>query len=209
MSVLQALQTIKDTLDGTLSFRWSCRMAVCGSCGMMINGKPRLACNTFLRDLPPGPVTIEPLNNFPIERDLVVTVGDFVKKIESIYPYIIPKEPKTDRGWTLSPDPGSACRLRVLQRLHQLHAVLRSLPTVRRESGLHRPRRHGAPSALQRRFSRRRPAKAARLRSMARTACGPARPSASAPRSVPSMSTPPTPSIRTRRTARSTSSCAF
>ena len=95
MSVLQALQTIKDTLDATLSFRWSCRMAVCGSCGMMINGEPRLACNTFLRNLPPGPVTVEALKNFPIERDLVVSVGDFVKKIESIYPYIIPKEPKT------------------------------------------------------------------------------------------------------------------
>ena len=49
MSVLQGLQTIKDTLDGTLSFRWSCRMAVCGSCGMMINGKPQLACNTSTR----------------------------------------------------------------------------------------------------------------------------------------------------------------
>ena len=61
MSVLQALQYIKDNLDGTLSFRWSCRMAICGSCGMMINGEPRLACNTFLRDLPPGPVAIEPL----------------------------------------------------------------------------------------------------------------------------------------------------
>jgi fumarate reductase iron-sulfur subunit len=95
MSVLQALQTIKDTLDGTLSFRWSCRMAVCGSCGMMINGKPQLACNTFIRNLPPGPITVEPLNHFPIERDLVVEVGDFVKKIESIYPYIIPKTPKT------------------------------------------------------------------------------------------------------------------
>ncbi|MCW2318485.1 fumarate reductase iron-sulfur subunit [Rhodoblastus acidophilus] len=95
MSVLEALQTIKDTLDGSLSFRWSCRMAVCGSCGMMINGEPKLACSTFLRDLPPGPVTVEPLNNFPIERDLVISVGGFVKKIESIYPYIMPKEPKT------------------------------------------------------------------------------------------------------------------
>lgn len=94
MSVLQALQSIKDGQDGSLSFRWSCRMAVCGSCGMMINGTPRLACNTFLRDLPPGPVTVEPLRNFPIERDLVVTVGDFVKKIESIYPYIMPRAPK-------------------------------------------------------------------------------------------------------------------
>ena len=94
MSVLQALQAVKAVQDGSLSFRWSCRMAVCGSCGMMINGTPKLACNTFLRDLEPGPVTIEPLQNFAIERDLVVTVEGFVRKIESIYPYIIPKQPK-------------------------------------------------------------------------------------------------------------------
>jgi fumarate reductase iron-sulfur subunit len=94
MSVLQGLQSIKDNLDPSLSYRWSCRMAVCGSCGMMINGTPQLACSTFLRDLLPGPVTVEPLQNFPIERDLVVTVEDFVKKIESIYPYIMPKTPR-------------------------------------------------------------------------------------------------------------------
>ena len=91
MSVLQGLQYIKDHLDGTLSFRWSCRMAICGSCGMMIGGEPKLACMTFLRDYYPGPLTVEPLKHFPIERDLVVTVGGFVKKIESIYPYLIPK----------------------------------------------------------------------------------------------------------------------
>ncbi len=50
MSVLQGLQHIKDELDGSLSYRWSCRMAICGSCGMMINGKPKLACHTFLRE---------------------------------------------------------------------------------------------------------------------------------------------------------------
>ena len=94
MSVLQALQSIKDDQDPSLSFRWSCRMAVCGSCGMMIGGKPQLACSTFLRDLAPGPVVVEPLENFPIERDLVVTVGDFVKKIESLYPFIMPREPR-------------------------------------------------------------------------------------------------------------------
>lgn len=91
MSVLQGLQYIKDHLDGTLSFRWSCRMAICGSCGMMINSEPKLACMTFLRDYHSGPLRIEPLKHFPIERDLVVTVGNFVKKIESIYPYLIPK----------------------------------------------------------------------------------------------------------------------
>jgi len=92
MSVLQGLQYIKDELDGSLTFRWSCRMAICGSCGMMVNGKPMLTCSTFLRDLLPGPVRVEALAHFPIERDLVVSVGEFVSKLEGIKPYIIPKE---------------------------------------------------------------------------------------------------------------------
>jgi len=95
MSVLQGLQTIKDDLDGTLSFRWSCRMAICGSCGMMIDGKPKLACRTFLRHYHPKKLRIGPLEHFPIERDLVVVVEDFIKKLEGIKPYIIPKEPRT------------------------------------------------------------------------------------------------------------------
>lgn len=95
MSVLQALQQIKDDQDGSLSFRWSCRMAICGSCGMMVDGKPALACQTFLRDLLPGPVRVEALAHFPIERDLVVGVDGFVKKLESIHPYLIPKQPRT------------------------------------------------------------------------------------------------------------------
>ena len=94
MSVLQGLQVIKDDLDGTLSFRWSCRMAICGSCGMMVDGKPKLACQTFLRDHLPGPVRVEALAHFPIERDLVVSVDDFVRKLEGIKPYIIAKMPR-------------------------------------------------------------------------------------------------------------------
>jgi len=94
MSVLQGLQHIKDELDGSLSFRWSCRMAICGSCGMMVDGKPRLSCQTFLRDLAPGPVRVEALAHFPIERDLVVGVDGFIEKLESIKPYIIPKQPR-------------------------------------------------------------------------------------------------------------------
>jgi fumarate reductase iron-sulfur subunit len=95
MSVLEALQYIKDHVDGTLSFRWSCRMAICGSCGMMIDGRPQLACQTILRAGDASPLRVEPLKHFPIERDLVVTVLDFVSKIESIYPFIIPKFPRT------------------------------------------------------------------------------------------------------------------
>ena len=92
MSVLQGLQYIKDYLDGSLSFRWSCRMAICGSCGMMINGTPQLGCKTFLRDIYPDSVRVEALAHFPIERDLVVVMDDFINKLESIKPYIIEKE---------------------------------------------------------------------------------------------------------------------
>ena len=94
MSVLQGLQHIKDYLDSSLSFRWSCRMAICGSCGMMINDKPKLSCKTFLREYYPGKLRVEALAHFPIERDLMVSVDGFVKKLESIKPYIIPKEPR-------------------------------------------------------------------------------------------------------------------
>jgi fumarate reductase flavoprotein subunit len=95
MSVLQGLQHIKDHLDGSLTFRWSCRMAICGSCGMMINGVPQLACHAFLRDFMPGPVRVEPLNHFPILRDLVIDQNDFLDKLESVRPYLIPA--KTSR----------------------------------------------------------------------------------------------------------------
>ena len=95
MSVLQGVQYIKDYLDGTLSFRWSCRMAICGSCGMMIGGVPKLSCQTFLRDYYPAGLRIDPLAHFPIERDLVVNIEDFISKLESIKPYIVPKEART------------------------------------------------------------------------------------------------------------------
>ena len=92
MSVLQGLQYIKDHIDGTLSFRWSCRMAICGSCGMMINGQPKLSCKTFLRDYYPGSIRVEALKHFPIERDLVIDATDFISKLENIKPYIIAGE---------------------------------------------------------------------------------------------------------------------
>jgi fumarate reductase iron-sulfur subunit len=102
MSVLQGLQYIKDELDGSLSFRWSCRMAICGSCGMMVNGRPKLACQTFLRDHLPGPVRVEPLAHLPIERDLIVSIDDFVRKLESIKPYLIAGQPRRlDEGENL------------------------------------------------------------------------------------------------------------
>src|SRR6266542_1244059 len=66
MVVLDALNFIKDQVDGTLSYRWSCRMGICGSCGMNVNGRPKLTCAAFLRDYYPNEIVVEPLTNFPI-----------------------------------------------------------------------------------------------------------------------------------------------
>src|ERR1700694_6006111 len=92
--VLDALNYVKDKVDGSLTFRWSCRMGVCGSCGMMVNGDPKLTCATFLTDYAPGPVRLEPMKNFPILRDLVIDSSDFLMKLIKSKPWIIRKEEK-------------------------------------------------------------------------------------------------------------------
>ena len=90
--VLDALNYIKDEIDGTLSYRWSCRMGVCGSCGMMINDVPKLSCAVFLKDYYPNKICLEPLTGFPVERDLIFELDDFLTKLEEIKPYIIRNE---------------------------------------------------------------------------------------------------------------------
>lgn len=92
--VLDALNHVKNEVDGTLSFRWSCRMGVCGSCGMNIQGVPTLACATYLRDYRPGPIRVEPLSHFPVIRDLVVVVDDFLAKVASAKPWIVREHEK-------------------------------------------------------------------------------------------------------------------
>ena len=90
-AILDAINYVKDNIDTTLSYRWSCHMMVCGSCGMMVNGEPSLTCKTFIRTLP-DKVRIEPLENFPIERDLVVVLDDVMQKLHKVQPYIIRKD---------------------------------------------------------------------------------------------------------------------
>jgi fumarate reductase iron-sulfur subunit len=91
--VLDALNYIKDEVDGTLTYRWSCRMGVCGSCGMMVNGDPKLTCAAFLKDYS-GPIRVEPLTNFPVIRDLVINFDDFMHKLKEVKAWMIPKEEK-------------------------------------------------------------------------------------------------------------------
>ncbi len=97
--VLDALNWIKDELDGTLTYRWSCRMGVCGSCGMMVNGEPKLTCAAFLKDYFPQSIKIEPLSYFPVERDLLIDIEGFLAKLKSIKPWIIRQQEKSlDEG---------------------------------------------------------------------------------------------------------------
>ncbi|MGW2939558.1 succinate dehydrogenase/fumarate reductase iron-sulfur subunit [Streptomyces sp. NPDC001156] len=93
-TVLDGLNHIKDHVDGTLSYRWSCRMGICGSCGMTVNGEPRLSCSAFLTESAPGPVRVEPLANFPVIRDLVVDIEDFMDKLAEVKPWIVREEHK-------------------------------------------------------------------------------------------------------------------
>ncbi len=106
MVVLDALNYIKNHVDGTLTHRWSCRMGVCGSCGMMINGDAKLTCATFLRDYYPGEVRVDPLANFPVIRDLVIDISDFMDKLQEVKPWIIRSEekPVAEGEYLQSPD---------------------------------------------------------------------------------------------------------
>jgi fumarate reductase iron-sulfur subunit len=87
--VLDALNHVKEEQDPTLSFRWSCRMGVCGSCGMMVNGEPKLTCETFVRDYDTETIKIEPLSHFPVVRDLVINMDDFMEKLPTVSPWLI------------------------------------------------------------------------------------------------------------------------
>ena len=104
--VLDGLNHVKDRIDGTLAYRWSCRMGICGSCGMLVNGEPKLTCATFLADYAPGPVRVEPLRNFPVIRDLIVDLGDFMRKLVRVKPWIVRQieAPVSDGEYLQTPD---------------------------------------------------------------------------------------------------------
>jgi succinate dehydrogenase / fumarate reductase iron-sulfur subunit len=89
MTVLNALLHAKEYLDHSIAIRYSCRMASCGACGMMINGVPRLACYTQITELPESTITVGPLDHYPLVRDLVTNFEGFFDKHKSIAPFLI------------------------------------------------------------------------------------------------------------------------
>jgi succinate dehydrogenase / fumarate reductase iron-sulfur subunit len=110
VSVLEAILRVKADTDGSIGIRCSCRAAICGSCGVRVNGKPGLACNTHLEDAAKrqtksttddaSVIEVEPMGNMPVIRDLIVDM-DAVhwKKIQRVTPWLINKEPIPEREY--------------------------------------------------------------------------------------------------------------
>lgn len=94
MRLLDVLHEVKWHQDGSLTFRRSCAHGICGSDGMKVNGKNRLACSVLLKDLNMSkPITIEPLPSMPIIKDLVTDMSDFFAKYQVVKPYLINNSP--------------------------------------------------------------------------------------------------------------------
>jgi succinate dehydrogenase / fumarate reductase iron-sulfur subunit len=106
-SVLEGILQARDRFDGSIGIRCSCRQAICGSCGIRVNGEPALACHTHLdaakagaRD---GVIEIEPMGNMPVLKDLIVDM-DAVhwKKIQRVTPWLLAKQPVPEREYIVS-----------------------------------------------------------------------------------------------------------
>jgi succinate dehydrogenase / fumarate reductase, iron-sulfur subunit len=109
-SVLDAILKVRDEVDGSVGIRCSCQQAICGSCGVRMNGKPGLACNTHLQEAADRRhdgagdgrpvIEVEPMGNMPVIRDLIVDM-DAVhwKKIQRVTPYLINQQPIPEREY--------------------------------------------------------------------------------------------------------------
>lgn len=104
LTILMVLLRIRDEIDGTLSFRSSCRSAVCGSCAMVINGKIDLACRTQVAAFESNTIILEPLPNLDVIKDLFVDLTPFWNMYEKVKPYLIRKSPDPEKEIQQSED---------------------------------------------------------------------------------------------------------
>jgi len=108
MTVLDALLYARDYIDHSIGLRFSCRQASCGSCGMKINGRPRLACYTQVEELQGEKLLAQPMDNFAIVKDLVVDLDSFFAKHREMTPYLVRADSKEldspTREFVMKPD---------------------------------------------------------------------------------------------------------
>src|SRR5690242_17073970 len=96
-TMLDVLLRIQREQDSTIAFRFACRVNMCGSCGMVINGREALACKTNVSDIPQGKeITLRPMNHFPVIKDLVVDMDPLFERFERTMAFFEPKEKTTE-----------------------------------------------------------------------------------------------------------------
>jgi len=100
--VLDGLELIKGTLDGSLGYRRSCAHGVCGSDAMLINGRNRLACKMLVKNTP-QPIAIEPMMGFKVLKDFIVDMEGFFRKYRSVKPYQIERSAAPEKERLQSP----------------------------------------------------------------------------------------------------------
>src|SRR3954464_5759407 len=104
-SVLEGILQAKARFDGSIGIRCSCRAAICGSCGVRINGQPGLACHTHLDKAQSsskhdGTIVVEPRGNMPVIKDLIVDMDPVHgSKIQGVTPWLINREPIPEREY--------------------------------------------------------------------------------------------------------------
>ena len=117
-------------------------MGICGSCGMMINGKPVLTCATYLESALPGPVRVEPLRGFPVIRDLVGDMTDFVEKLKSVKPWIVRDDEKPLEEGEYRQTPEQLAEYKQYSMCINCMLLLCGLPHLRAGATLHRSSGH-------------------------------------------------------------------
>jgi succinate dehydrogenase / fumarate reductase, iron-sulfur subunit len=146
-TMLDVLLRIQREQDPTIAFRFACRVAMCGSCGMVINGKERLACKTNVSDLPPGhDITLRPMNHFPVIKDLVVDMDPMFRKFRETLSFFEPKEALTEPA-LIPPDAPEREEMRVATDCIQCGCCVSSCTMVDHHAD------YAGPAALARAYS--------------------------------------------------------
>ena len=206
---------MKDREDGSIGIRCSCQAAICGSCGVRVNGQAKLACNTKLSEAAaepvrvsqragirePGEITVEPMGNMPVLKDLIVNM-DAVhwKKVQRVVPWLLPAGDPPEREYVVPA--GDDDRRHAVDGLHPLRRVRLRLPLDGGRSALHRARpRSRRPTASSATRATRRPRSACATSPRTRTGSTTARTASTASRSVPKGVAPMDQIMRLRRRA--------
>ncbi len=134
MTIFIALNHIRETREPSLLFDFVCRAGICGSCGMIINGRPDLACRTLTTKFPDGEITLMPLPAFKLIGDLSVDTGTFMRRVsERVGSWIHSEEAKNPNLNVLEErmDPDVADKIYELDRCIECGCCISACGTMR------------------------------------------------------------------------------